>query len=110
MFVLQKLEKGEAYGIRVFRGENLGERKIGSGSRCDWRLVPKEEESAIVRLAENCPPREKNVIDSNLKLPPLMELLLRKEMKDSGEDYTKPLILKKKISRKYTNRAVLGSN
>lgn len=104
-----KLGNGNAYGKYVFRGEEFGERKINAGGRADWRLVPKEEEAEIIKRAQSCPPRPKNLIDPVLKLPPLMEDLLRQEMKDSGEDYTKPLVAKRKIKKSFTNRAVLGS-
>lgn len=103
----QKQEKGTAYGIRVFRGENQGEKKIEAGGRCDWRLVPKEEEAELIKLAESCQPRPRNVIDPVLNLPPLMEDLLRQEMKEEGEDYTKPITLQRKIAKSFTNRAVL---
>ena len=104
---LQKFEKGEAHAIRVFRGENLGNRKIDSGYRCDWQLVPKEEEAAILKKAETCKPREKTSVEPIGKIPPLMDLLLRNEMKAAGQDASKPLIYRKKISQSFTNTAVL---
>ena len=91
----------------MFRGENLGERKIDAGGKADWKLIPKEEEAAIIKLAENCQPRERNIIDPYISFPPLLEDFIRQEMKDSGEDYTQPFRLEKKLSNGSFSRARL---
>ena len=110
MNAFQKMEKGIAYGVRVFRGENMGEKKIDAGGRRDWRLVPKEDEAELIKLAENAPARVKNVIDPVVTLPPLMEELLIQEMKNEGIESPRPIVLKTKIENKANNYALLGES
>ena len=86
----------------------MGEKKIDAGGRRDWRLVPKEEEAELIKLAENSPARVKTVIDPVVLLPPLLEDLLCQEMKNEGIDSSKPIVLKRKIERGANNKAVLA--
>ncbi len=71
--LFQEKRKGEAWGIKVFRGENFGERRIDSGMKMDWRLIPKEEEKVFCQ--ELSEPRPKSVVPKYSLLPPLLEIL-----------------------------------
>ena len=88
----------------------MGEKKIDAGGRRDWRLVPKEDETELIKLAENTPARVKTVIDPVVALPPLMEELLSQEMKNEGIDSPRPIVIKKKIAQTANNFAVLGES
>ncbi|XP_046361199.1 28S ribosomal protein S34, mitochondrial-like [Haliotis rufescens] len=95
---------GKAWGVKVFRGENLGVRQIDAGMKADWRLIPREEESTYCQ--ELSQPRPRNVVPKYADIPPLLGLLAKQEMSARGEDTSQPLRMELNIKKDFLNRAI----
>lgn len=81
---MQGYNKGVAYGERVFRGVNYGVCRIDSGQKYDWILIPKDQEEALLESAKAVQPKPPKQIPQTSEIPPLLEILMRKEMADEG--------------------------
>lgn len=79
-FCLKNLT-GYAWGTRVFRGYTFpGVRRIDSGGKRDWHLIPKEEEEEFCKIDKVYKPNfTPEKIDT--QLPPLMEIVLKRNLK-----------------------------
>ena len=106
-FLLQTSGKSRAWGYRVFRGQDLGEVKIASCYKHDWRLVPKSEEESFIKYDKDLVPRR--IIPDKLYLAPLHEYFTLNERKISGDKSTERPYMQRVISRQPYNRAMLES-
>ncbi|KAL3876034.1 hypothetical protein ACJMK2_033921 [Sinanodonta woodiana] len=100
--------KGEAYGLKVFRGEEFKECKIEAGMKADWRLVPKEEEEEFCKLTHQ--PREKKIVPKYNDFPPLFAEMIKQQYKDEGRKLPEPFKLLLKINKSINNRSVLAES
>ena len=101
--LLQKHDpfKSVAFGEYVFRGKEMGEKRIDSGWKADWRLVPKEEEEEFLRMANSVkrPPKR---ISKEAPFPPLLEHFLKQQMEEAGTPLTeKPMLTLPRSKARY---------
>jgi hypothetical protein len=87
----------------IFRGENLGERCSRVAFKNDWRLVPKEEEEAILLRPHT--PRPVNTVPRKSAFPPLFEYLLVKEKESNKQKTDGKLMMDTVIKQGRDNRA-----
>jgi len=73
--------KSIAYGMKVWRGEPLGENIIKSCFKNDWRLVPRLDEMKF--LSYTVPERPRTIVPDKIKMPPLLEHLILEEKRFS---------------------------
>ena len=71
--------KSRAYGINIFRGENLGETKLTGEFKADWRIVLKQDEDIFLKKAGLLPTKQKSNPPKTCRYPPLLEYMIMKE-------------------------------
>lgn len=71
-----------AYAKQVFRGEHRGERKISTGFKADWKLVPRHEEAKFT--SSQCK-RKPNTFPTSVPFPPLFAHLVKTEKQRTGQ-------------------------
>lgn len=59
----------------------MGEVRIDSGWKADWRLVPKDEESTFKAYQCDSSERSQSSVPSEESYPPLLEYLMKQQMK-----------------------------
>lgn len=84
----QGYNRGTAYGHKFFRGVDYGVCRIDAGIKHDWVLIPKDQEEALLESVKTVKPLEKKQITASYPVPPLMEIIMRKEMTVDGYDVT----------------------
>uniref|UniRef100_A0A0B7BU50 Uncharacterized protein n=1 Tax=Arion vulgaris TaxID=1028688 RepID=A0A0B7BU50_9EUPU len=87
-----KYDSGCAWGVEVFRGKERGVSKILTGHKRDWILVSKEEEQEFCVITDkfdvnNIP------IPTHMTCPPLLEIVLKKEMQAKGKTVPEKVII-----------------
>lgn len=97
--------KSVAHGMRVFRGDPLGESEITKGYKNDWRLVPRDAEQSF--LSYSAPKRPANIVPDRVKFPPLLELMIAEEQRRAGTYTGEPPMLPLQIKK--NSRAVFES-
>ena len=103
LFQAQEAFKSVAYGKYVFRGKEIGERRIDSGWKADWRLVPKEEEEEFIEMA-NSLKRQPKRVTNEAPFPPLLEYFYRQQMEEAGTPLTeKPMLKLKRGKAQYVD-------
>ena len=103
-FSLQTSVKSHAWGYQVFRGKDLGERKITRCYKHDWKLVPKCEEETFIKYDKELAPPP--VIPDKLHFAPLHEHMILNERKMSGDKSTERPFMQKVISKYSLSRAI----
>ena len=69
----------------MFRDVNMGEHGIKAGQKRDWILVPKDEEHLICNVKTiDLVDAPRKVIPALKRIPPLLEIILKSEMKANG--------------------------
>jgi hypothetical protein len=76
--------RGRAFGQKVFRGEDMGEKAIDTAYKADWRLIPVEEEAAL--LSYNKPERLRPTVPKTVSLPPLLQHFVELDLIKTGQD------------------------
>ena len=76
--------------------------------KADWRLVPRNEEDKFTTLTTSTE-KSRNVIESELRMPPLLENLVKQSREKAGEDVNLPIMLSRTIRHGSANRAVMDS-
>lgn len=111
-FPFQGYNKGTASGHKVFRGVDFGVCKIEAGHKYDWMLIPKDQEQALLDSVKDVKPRNHTVLPELRTIPPLMELILRKELTADGYEIKDDMFSYKTKIRKAGkfNTATLASN
>ena len=84
-----------AYGMKVFRGEALGEHALTKGYKADWRLVPRDQEASFISY--DGPPQPTSIVPKYIQFPPLFEHMMVEERRRSGRPFDKPPMLELKI-------------
>ena len=107
LFFLQTSVKSHAWGHQVFRGNNLGEKKITRCYKHDWRLIPKSEEESFIKYDKDLAPPP--VIPDKLYFAPLHEYLILNERKMSGDKSTERPYMQIVINKHSRSRAKLES-
>ncbi|KAK6171416.1 hypothetical protein SNE40_019609 [Patella caerulea] len=103
-----KLREGVAWGEKIFRGDNLGVRKIETGQKTDWKLIPKEEETDFCKLTEK-DKRDQRIVPATVPFPPFLEAWLKQDLRRKGKDDSAPFVLNLRIEKSFTNRAKLST-
>lgn len=76
-----------AWGTKVFRGYKYPNiTRIDAGGKRDWRLIPKEEEEEYCKIDKVHEPKFKPE-DIDTRLPPLMEIVLERNLKQRNVAY-----------------------
>ncbi|XP_061182455.1 small ribosomal subunit protein mS34-like [Saccostrea echinata] len=72
---------GVAWGTKVFRGNKYPKLiRIDAGGKRDWRLIPKDEEEEFCKIDKVHEPKIK-AEDIDTRLPPVMEIVLKRNFK-----------------------------
>jgi hypothetical protein len=76
-----------AWGTKIFRGYRYPKvTRIDAGGKRDWRLIPKEEEEEFCKIDKVHEPKFKPE-DIDYRLPPLMEIVLERNLKQRNVAY-----------------------
>lgn len=102
--------KGTAAGERVFRGVNYGVTKIDSGTKLDWRLIPKDQEQTWLDSLKDIVVNPPKVLESTARLPPVMEMIVRDELISEGIKVGEEIKYDVLINTSKYNRAVLDKD
>ncbi|XP_014671037.1 PREDICTED: uncharacterized protein LOC106811829 [Priapulus caudatus] len=102
----ENFDFGEAWGRKVFRGNELGEWKIMAGHKADWRLIPRDDEHKYLNW-KPAQPFVHSVIPREQPFPPLLREIIRQEMKAAGKSTDKEALLPISIHETVWNRAKL---
>ena len=103
------MKRCTAWGLRTFRGVELGEYRIDAGLKADWILIPKDEEESFCKIDAKHEMRKSN-IPQHIQFPPLLEALVRQELEARGEDASKPLKLPIFIHKGVVSRIKQGED
>ena len=106
-FLVQEGSKIKISGQKIFRGKDVGEMAIDADHKRDWRLVPRHEEQMF--LSAKTATREPVVIKDTTPFPPLLERMIRRDLKAAGKECSEPLELKLDIRQHRLNHAILES-
>ena len=106
-FLVQEGSKIKISGQKIFRGKDVGEMAIDADHKRDWRLVPRHEEQMF--LSAKAATREPVVIKDTTPFPPLLERMIRRDLKAAGKECSEPLELKLDIRQHRLNHAILES-
>ncbi|XP_041363830.1 28S ribosomal protein S34, mitochondrial-like [Gigantopelta aegis] len=96
------LRQCTAWGLKTFRGEELGEFRIDSGHKADWILIPKDEEESFCTI--DAKHEKKSDIPQFVQFPPLLKALVQQEMEAQGQDSSKPMKLPINIHKGVVSR------
>ncbi|XP_050031800.1 small ribosomal subunit protein mS34 [Dermacentor andersoni] len=87
---------GDVWAETVYRGRRIGVVQLESPQVPDYKLVPKSEEGRLLSLPVADPVPK--VLPRYLKMPPLMRIVVERDLKAKGIDDAEP-----KLQAVYTN-------